>query len=141
MLGDLSSSAMSELFDVAGPNTELPLLSVEIRHLDGELAHAHPENGALASIEARYGMYGVGMTPVPEAVAPTQAQVEAVKQALLPWSARQMYLNFAETVRDPGTFWGEHAYRRLRRIKAHVDPGELLRANHAIEPLFDSAPA
>jgi hypothetical protein len=83
-------------------------------------------------------MYAVGMTPVPEAVAPTRDQVEAVKQALLPWSARQMYLNFADTPRDAGTFWSEHAYRRLRRIKAHVDPGELLRANHSIEPLFDS---
>jgi hypothetical protein len=137
MLGDLSGSDMNGLFDVAGPNTEFPLLSVEIRHLGGELAHARPENGALASIEARYAMYAVGMTPVPEAVAPTRGQVEAVKRALLPCSASQMYLNFADTVRDAETFWSEHAYRRLRRIKARVDPGELLRANHAIEPLFD----
>jgi hypothetical protein len=141
MLGELSSGAMSDLFDVAGPNTEFPLLSIEMRQLGGELAHARPGNGALASIEARYAMFAVGMTPVPEAVAPTRAQVEAVKRALIPWSARQMYLNFAETARDAGTFWGEHAYRRLRRIKARVDPGELLRANHDIEPLFDSAPA
>jgi hypothetical protein len=83
-------------------------------------------------------MYAVGMTPVPEAVAPTRGQVEAVKRTLVPWSARQMYLNFAETARDAGTFWSEHAHRRLRRIKARVDPGELLRANHPIEPLFDS---
>jgi hypothetical protein len=138
MLGELSSSAMSELFDVAGPNTKFPLLSVELRHLGGELGHARPENGALASIEAEFAMYAVGMTPVPEAVAPTRGQVEAVKRALLPWSARQMYLNFADTTRDAGTFWIEHAYRRLRRIKARVDPGELLRANHSIEPLFDS---
>jgi hypothetical protein len=141
MLGELTSAAITDLFDVAGPNTELPLLSIEMRHLDGELGRARPDNGALASIEARYAMYAVGIAPVPEAVAPTGAQVEAVKQALLPWSARQMYLNFAETVRDAGTFWGEHAYRRLRRIKARVDPGELLRANHPIEPLFGSDPA
>jgi hypothetical protein len=140
MLGELTSTAMADLFDVAGPNTQLPLLSVEIRHLDGELGRGRPDNGALASIEARHAMYAVGMAPVPEAVAPTRAQVEAVKQALLPWSARQMYLNFADTVRDAGTFWSEHAYRRLRRIKARVDPRELLRANHPIEPLFDSDP-
>jgi Berberine and berberine like len=83
-------------------------------------------------------MYAVGMAPVPQAVVPTRAQVEAVKQTLLPWSARQMYLNFADTVRDPRTFWSEHAYKRLRRIKACVDPRELLLANHPIEPLFDS---
>jgi hypothetical protein len=140
MLGELTTAAMADLFDVAGPNTQLPLLSVEIRHLDGELGRGRPENGALASIEARYAMFAVGMVPVPEAVAPTRAQVEAVKRALLPWSAPQMYLNFAETVRDAGTFWSEHAYRRLRQIKARVDPGELLRANHPIEPLFDPGP-
>jgi hypothetical protein len=138
MLGELTSSAMSDLFDVAGPKTRLPLLSVEIRHLDGELGRGRPENGALPSIDARYAMFAVGMVPVPEAVAPTRAQVAAVNRALLPWSARQMYLNFAETGRDAGTFWSEHAHRRLRRIKARVDPRELLRANHPIEPLFDS---
>ena len=37
------------------------------------------------------------MTPVPELVEPAMAQVEAVKQALSPWAAQQMYLNFAET--------------------------------------------
>jgi hypothetical protein len=138
MLGELTSAAMADLFDVAGPNTQLPLLSVEIRHLDGELGRRCPDNGALSSIEARHAMYAVRMAPVPEAIAPTRAQVEAVKQALLPWSARQMYLNFADTARDAGSFWSEHAYRRLRQIKARVDPRELFRANHEIEPLFDS---
>jgi hypothetical protein len=28
------------------------------------------------------------------------------------------------------TFWTEQAYRRLRQIKAEVDPQDLLRANH-----------
>jgi hypothetical protein len=51
-----------------------------------------------------------------------------------------MYLNFADTIRDAGTFWSEQAYMRLRRIKARVDPSELLRANHPIQPLFDFDP-
>jgi hypothetical protein len=140
MLGELTSAAMTDLFDVAGPNSQLPLLSVEIRHLDGEFGRRRQDNGALASIEARYAMYAVGMAPVPEAVAPTRAQVDAVKQALLTCSARQMYLNFADTARDAGTFWSEQAYMRLRRIKAQVDPSELLRANHPIQPLFDFDP-
>jgi hypothetical protein len=52
-----------------------------------------------------------------------------------------MYLNFADTARDARTFWNEHAYGRLRQIKARVDPRELIRSNHPIEPLFDSDPA
>jgi len=120
--------------EVAGPDARLPLLSVELRHLDGELGRRGAGSGALASLEARYAMYAVGMAPVQEALAPTHAQVDAVKQALSPWSAPHMYLNFADTSRDPRTFWSERAYDRLRRIKAQVDPNALLRANHPIEP-------
>jgi hypothetical protein len=135
LLAELNPQALAELYEVAGPGSRLPLLSVEMRHLDGELGRRRPENGALASLEAQYAMYAVGMTPVADAIAPTRAQLEAVKQALQPCSAPRMYLNFAETARDPGTFWNEHAYRRLRRIKAQTDPQERLRANHPLKPM------
>jgi hypothetical protein len=45
-----------------------------------------------------------------------------------------MYLNFAETPREAATFWTEQAYHRLRRIKAAVDPQNIIRANHPIPP-------
>jgi hypothetical protein len=45
-----------------------------------------------------------------------------------------MFLNFAETRRDPASFWSPQAYDRLRRIKAGVDPDNLIRANHPIPP-------
>lgn len=31
-------------------------------------------------------------------------------------------------------FWGEQAYQRLRRIKANVDPDDIIRSNHPIPP-------
>jgi hypothetical protein len=67
-------------------------------------------------------------------VAPVTAQIEAVKGALAPWAARQMYLNFAETRTPAAPFWTEQAYQRLRRIKANVDPGDIIRSNHPIPP-------
>ncbi len=134
MLGDMPAAAIDAVVDVAGTDAAVPLLSVELRHLDGELGRPRSENGALASFDARYVMYGVGMTPVPELEAPVKAQVEAVKRALAPWEARHMYLNFADTRRQPATFWTEQAYRRLRRVKATVDPHDVIRSNHPIEP-------
>jgi hypothetical protein len=62
--------------------------------------------------------------------------VDVVKQAMAPWAADHMYLNFAETTRRPGEFWSEAAYQRLRRIKAAVDPGDLIRSNHPIPPAW-----
>lgn len=77
-------------------------------------------------------MFAAGMVPVPELEAPVRAQVQAVKAALGPWAAPHMYLNFAETQGDPARFWTEQAYHRVRRIKATVDPDNLLRWNHPI---------
>ena len=51
------------------------------------------------------------------------------------WAAPQMYLNLAETRRDPAAFWTPQAYDRLRRIKTRVDPDDLIHANHPIAPL------
>jgi berberine-like enzyme len=56
-----------------------------------------------------------------------------VKNAMTPWAAEQTYLNFAETPLDPRTLWTEQAYRRLRQIKAAVDPTNMIRSNHPID--------
>ena len=135
MAGQLPGEAVDALVEAAGARARFPLLSVELRHLGGAFGRPRPENGALSSIEAQYAMFAVGMTPVPELSAPVHAQVGAVKDALAPWAARQMYLNFAENSQwSPSAFWTEQAYRRLRRIKAAVDPGNVIRANHPIPP-------
>ena len=134
MLADLPPEATDAFIESAGAGAQFPLLSVELRHLGGELTLARPEHGALASIGGQYAMYAVGMTPIPELEAPVGAQVEAVEAALSPWAAAHMYLNFAETPRESATFWTEQAYHRLRRIKATVDPDGMIRSNHPIPP-------
>jgi len=134
MIDQLPGAAIDAFVQAAGPGAAFPLLSVEIRHLGGEFARARPGNGALASIDAGYALYAVGMTPVPELIPPVTAQVETVKNALASWAARQMYLNFAETQHPAAPFWTEQAYQRLRRIKANADPADMIRANHPIPP-------
>jgi FAD/FMN-containing dehydrogenase len=134
MIDRLPAEAVDAFIGAAGPGAPFPLLSAEVRQLGGELSRPRPGNGALASIDAEYVLYLVGMTPAPSLVAPVMAQVEAVKQALAPWAASHMYLNFAETQHPAAPFWTEQAYQRLRRIKANVDPGDMIRSNHPIPP-------
>jgi hypothetical protein len=134
MIDRLPAEAIDAFAGAAGPGAAFPLLSVEVRHLGGEFARPRPGNGALASIGAQYVLYAVGMTPVPDLVAPVMGQVEAVKRALAPWAAPQVYLNFSETQGSAGPFWTEQAYQRLRRIKADVDPGDVIRSNHPVPP-------
>jgi hypothetical protein len=134
VLSHLDDGAVDELDRVAGAHSGSPLLSVEVRHLGGELGRGRPQHGAISSIEGEYVMFAVGMTPTSEAHAAVSAHVEAVKEALVPWTARHMYLNFAETSRDAQSFWSEQAYARLRRIKAAADPDNRMHANHPITP-------
>jgi FAD/FMN-containing dehydrogenase len=132
MVDHLPANALDAFVEVAGAHAQFPLVSIELRHLGGEFRRIRPEHGALASIEADYAMGAVGMVPAPELEAPVRSQVQAVKDALTPWAARHMYLNFAETRRDPATFWAGQAYDRLRRVKTAIDPDDVIRSNHPI---------
>jgi hypothetical protein len=132
MVAELSAQAVDAFVEVAGEAAEFPLLTVELRHLGGALGRPHPAHGALSSIEAEYSLFAAGMVPAPELEAPVHAQVHAVQAALGPWASSHMYLNFADTQRDPAAFWTEQAYHRLRRIKAAVDPDDLIRSNHPV---------
>ena len=133
-LGELPAEAVDALVAAAASGSVSELFSVELRHLGGELARSRPENGALASFDAAFLMFAVGITMSPELEAAVKAQVRVVQQTLAPWEAGQMYLNFREEEADARTFYAASAYRRLRQIKAEADPGELFRANHPIPP-------
>jgi hypothetical protein len=133
MLSDLRPETIEAILGVGGPGSGSPLLSLEVRQLGGEIARARPEHGALAAIEAGYGLYGVGVAPTPGAVAAVRAHLEVVKETLAPWTARHGYLNFCDTRRDPATLWEEQAHHRLRRIKDAVDPDGLIRSNHPVK--------
>ena len=49
---------------------------------------------------------------------------------LAPWEGEHTYMNFAETRRKPSSLFSSASYHRLRRIKAIVDPTDLIRSNH-----------
>ena len=133
-LAELPRDAIDTFIDVAGPRGGHQLASIELRHLEGELARARPENGALASIPAEYTLTAGGFAPVPELMSTLRRQIEAIQHALAPWASAYMYLNYSDTERDPATYWEAQAYQRLRRVKSAVDPEDVIRSNHPIPP-------
>jgi FAD/FMN-containing dehydrogenase len=109
-----------------------PIVAADVRHLGGAVARAKAEHGAVASFDAPYLAFAVGMIPVPELRAPLTAAVHGLVAALEPWAAEHTYLNFAEGRRAAKTLWTEAALHRLRRIKAQVDPENTIRSNHEL---------
>jgi len=132
MLDRLTPEAIAKLVDVVGPDS--PLLSVEVRHLGGELGRTSPDNGVLASLEAEYLMFAVGLPMTVEIGEAIERDVALIQRALARWDASRMYLNFAEQPRSGLSLFGEDGYARLRRVKTEIDPDNLFHANHQVEP-------
>lgn len=133
-LESLPAAAVDELTRLAGPGADTPLAVVELRQVGGEMRRARPGNGALAALDADYLLgFGGGVTG-PASAAALARGIHEIKAAMAPWAARQNYLNFAATSRDPASFWKPLAYTRLRQVKAAVDPEDLIQSNHPIPP-------
>jgi hypothetical protein len=129
MLTDFDEDAIDAVVETT---VGAPLLSTEVRHLGGAVGRPSAEHGALSHFEDEYLMFTVGIAPTPEAAAAVHGAVGRVLGALEPWRAKQTYSNFADSARPGGSFHGETAYRRLKRIKAAVDAANVIRANHEL---------
>jgi hypothetical protein len=134
MLCDLPAEALNALLKVAGSDAGTQLAIVELRHLQGELARGRPQDGAVTSIPAKHALYAGGFAPTPDIQADSKSHIEAIQRALAPWATGYLNPNFAETEHAPESLWTAQVYQRLRRIKASVDPDDVIRANHPVHP-------
>jgi len=124
----------AEAVDAVVATGKPPLLSLEIRQLGGALAQPSATHGAVGSIDAGWVMFAVGLAMTPGMGAAVDESVTRAKNALAPWESERTYLNFAERPTDASRLYTSETYRRLRRIRAAYDPGELFLANHPIPP-------
>ena len=126
MLGDLPPAAVDRFVAAAGPESGSRLLVADLRHVGGELRRARPGHGALATLDASYVMFGVGVGEG------TAERLGMVSEALAPWENGRDYLNFAHRRTDPARFFDADVLRRLRAVKAEVDPDDVFRSNHPV---------
>jgi len=132
VLADVNDAAIDALVRTAGADAHSPLLSVELRHAGGALAHRAPDGGAVSSIDGRFVMFAVGMAPTPESGAAVKARVELLQNALAPWDAGHAFSNFAMKRERGERLFGDLSYRRLQTVKAAVDPDDVFRSNHPV---------
>jgi hypothetical protein len=130
LLDDLPPEAIAAVVEAAGPGTDSPLVSLEIRHLGGAVGTAAPEDGAFAAVDAPYLLFAVGTVMDAEAKRAVEQRLDRVRSALAPWDAGRL-LTFAER---PGRLFDDDVHRRLRAVKAAYDPEDVIQANHEIRP-------
>jgi len=133
LMSDLPADAIDALVEVAGPGKQIPLLSVELRHLGGAVGRPDASHGAVGTIDAAFAMFGVGMAMTPEMAAGVEAYTPVLNAALAPYGADRAYSNFVERPTDGDVLFGA-AHERLRAVKAQYDPADLFRSNHPVTP-------
>jgi hypothetical protein len=134
MLGELDAAAIERFVEAAGPDSGSSLVSAEIRHLGGALKRPAPHHGALSTFDADFLSFEVGLLLAEGAEPVVRHDLDNVAEAFAPYDNGRQYLNFTEAHTDPARFYRSDAYKRLRAVKARVDPDELFRANHPIAP-------
>ena len=142
LLTELPPNALDAFIEVATEVSDVPMTTIELRHLGGALAQADPQGGAVSSVDAEYLMFAAGALPNPECEGAVRAQIRVVHAALGPWAAPHVYLNIVETRMDVSRFWDRATYERLRQIKTSVDPTDVIRSNHpipSVEPTLSGA--
>jgi FAD/FMN-containing dehydrogenase len=131
LLGDLPGEGIDAFVAAVGPDSGSQLVSAEIRHDGGAMGCTAPEHGAMNSLPGSFLMFGVGITPVPEAMAPTKQWLGAMTDAMAPWDAGR-YLNFSDESEDIATAFPPETVERLRAAKQKYDPENLFHANHPV---------
>jgi FAD/FMN-containing dehydrogenase len=135
LLRELAPETIEAVLSHAGPDTQCPLLLVELRLLGGALAGSRSD--AVNGRDAAYSLFAVGalMPPIADAVAPA---IKAVTAAMEPWSTGGTMVNFHGSPGDDtdrARAWSASTLERLQRAKASYDPENLLRYGHALPAL------
>jgi FAD/FMN-containing dehydrogenase len=128
---ELDAAAIDAILAAVGPGSGSQLVSVEMRHCGGALSRAPEGAGALATLPGAFLLFGVGIVPVPEAMAPTQRWLAGLRDAVEPYRSGN-YLNFCEDATDLETAFPAETVARLRELKRRYDPENLFHVNHAI---------
>jgi hypothetical protein len=128
MLDQLDADFVAAFLDAAGPEQQLPLIAIEIRHLGGATERDVPEGSAVGGRGGACTMTLIGV-PDPslfEKVLP--ATVDGLIAKLEPWISAQTTVNFAGGFALPGSYeasWPADTFARLGEIRAGYDPDTL----------------
>ncbi|WP_371402994.1 FAD-binding oxidoreductase [Kribbella sp. NBC_00662] len=128
MLDEINADFVAAFLEAAGPEQQLPLIAVEVRHLGGATERDVPEGSAVGG---RGGAGTLTLIGVPdpslfEKVLP--ATVDGLIARLGPWISQQTTVNFAGGFALPGSYeasWPAETFARLAEVRADYDPDTL----------------
>ncbi|MET7280370.1 FAD-binding oxidoreductase [Kribbella sp. NPDC005582] len=125
LLGELDAGFADAFLGAVGPDQQVPLVAVEVRHLGGAASRDVPEGSAVGGRGGAYSLFMVG-APDPslhEAVLPAVA--ERVLGGVQKWTSAENAVNLADGFALPGSYeacWPAETLTRLGEVRATYDP-------------------
>ncbi|MGI8485776.1 MAG: FAD-binding oxidoreductase, partial [Thermomicrobiales bacterium] len=138
LLRELSTDTIADLLSVAGPECDLPVLMVEIRHIAGAVDRQDRAAGSANRHDEPFALYAVGVAMGEEGRSVVLAGIDRVTTSLAAHTSPGVFLNFLGDG-DCGPERTRAAYQpddyaRLGQIKAIYDPSNRFRFNCNIAP-------
>ena len=128
MVSELDDETIDRLVETAAIGTG-PVMFVELRQLGGALAERAEGAGALASLDATYAYFALGVPMTPEVGAAIEAHLPRVRAVLAGHETGLAYANFQERPSDLSRMFDGMAYHRLAAVKDRFDPQDVFQAN------------
>lgn len=130
LLKDCDPELIESVLALAGPEHELPLLAVEIRHFGGALSRQPKVANAVGGRDAGYQLFVVGMVMpgMPPGLVPMAGNT--VLASAEPWATGGTQINFHGEPTDPDKLaraWPAETHARLQAVRAQVDPAGIFR--------------
>jgi hypothetical protein len=131
-LREAPQEAIDAFVAAAGPSSGSPLLSAELRQCGGAVGRPAEGGGALSHLDAEYVFVGIGLPMTPEMGQAINERLDAICEALSPWSTGSCYFNFADRPTALEEIFAPETLERLRDVKRRYDPDGLISGNHNI---------
>jgi hypothetical protein len=122
LLAEVDDATIAAIVGAAGPGSDSPLVSVELRHLGGALP-----------IDAAFSLFAVGVPMDAASAMAIDGALARLMAATLQFDAGRALLNFTDRPSHAGRFFDAYTLNQLRAVKHRVDGGDLFAANHAID--------
>ncbi|MFC9691176.1 FAD-binding oxidoreductase [Kribbella sp. NPDC056951] len=125
MLDELDADFADAFLGAVGPDQQVPLVAVELRHLGGAVSRDVPEGSAVGGRGGAYTLFMVG-APDPslfETVLPAVAG--QVLGGVQKWTSAENAINLADGFAIPGSYeasWPAETRARLDEVRATYDP-------------------
>jgi hypothetical protein len=135
MLTPIDGAFATALLDAVGPEQDVPLMVVEVRHVGGATHRDVPEGSAVGGRCADYGLMLLG-APVPLLFDHVLPHVtHEILTSLAPWTAAENNINYIGAPEGPGSYeacWPPEILSRLAQVRAAYDPDGLFPFAHSV---------